>query len=106
MEYTEKRLSGEKVYDGVIVDVYLDKAQMEGLKGFEFCDMKGGPVLIKSVRVGNIRTNHKEGGPALILSTRGRYTYNGADSRVEKQTPFVFMVETGGNASGIIKLRK
>lgn len=28
MEYTEKRLSGEKVYDGVIVDVYLDKAQL------------------------------------------------------------------------------
>ena len=28
MEYTEKRLSGEKVYEGVIVDVYLDKAQL------------------------------------------------------------------------------
>lgn len=86
--------------------VYLDKEQMEGLKGFDFCDIKGGPVIIKSVRVGNIRTNHKDGGPALILSTGGRYMYDGADSRVEKQTPFVFMVETGGNASGIIKLRK
>lgn len=84
----------------------LNQSQMDGLKGFGFCNMRGGEVKINSVKVGSIRTNHKDGEAATISPMGGIYFYNGADSRVEKQTSFTFNVEAGDKAAGIIKLYK
>lgn len=88
------------------VTLFINKEDMEGFSGFVFCDMSGGAVEIKSMKVGNIRVSYPDGARARIPASGGLYRYDGGfdPARVEKQTAFVMTLQASSDASGVIRI--
>ena len=84
----------------------LSNRQARNLTGFSFEPVRGGPVEVQGVKVGNRRISYPDGPAKSIPADGAVYRYSiPPGSNVEKSTGFVFFLSGSESGAGLIRIK-